>query len=78
MASAKYDDLATINDRRRDWKIRVKVIRLWRRSTKDGQPFNNFNIMLLHKQVNFNSNYKFICFSHVLNNISAKLTFIKK
>lgn len=42
MAANKFDDLSSINQGRRDWKIKVKVVRFWRGATKEGQFFSNF------------------------------------
>lgn len=53
MATNKYDDLSSINETRKDWKIKVRVVRLWRGATREGKLFSSFNIMLIDKQVKF-------------------------
>lgn len=49
--SAKYDDLRNVSTGRTDWRIRVRVVREWRGKTATGQPFTNYNLLLLDSKV---------------------------
>ncbi|KAL1831004.1 hypothetical protein ACET3Z_000655 [Daucus carota] len=50
MATAQYQTLDKLKAGVDEYKIKVRVIRLWRGSTRTGEEFKNFNLILLdHK-----------------------------
>lgn len=49
--SNKFDELSKVRKRRFDWKIKVRLIRLWRGATKTGEQFKGFNMILLDNKV---------------------------
>ncbi|XP_063934942.1 uncharacterized protein LOC135146944 [Daucus carota subsp. sativus] len=50
MATAQYQTLDKLKAVVDEYKIKVRVIRLWRGSTRTGEEFKNFNLILLdHK-----------------------------
>lgn len=51
MSTKKYDDLSKLNDARSDWKIKVRVIRIWRGTTMTGEIFKSFNVLMIDKKV---------------------------
>lgn len=55
-----YDHLETIDTTRTDWRIRVRVTRMWPSMSSNGNIFLGMNMILLDAQV-------YICFVTVLN-----------
>ncbi|KAL1802195.1 hypothetical protein ACET3Z_030842 [Daucus carota] len=47
MSATKYDNIQDLQIGSYDYKIRVRVIRLWRGATRTGEQFKNFNVILL-------------------------------
>ncbi|XP_074373959.1 uncharacterized protein LOC141714333 [Apium graveolens] len=47
MSTNKFDNLRNVCKGRTDWKIKVRVIREWRGKTASGEPFTNYNMLLL-------------------------------
>lgn len=55
--SNKYDTIADLKPGRYDYKIKCRIIRKWRGSTRTGEEFRAFNILLLDKMVNTLKNH---------------------
>lgn len=53
MAATKYDSVQGLDTGNYDYKIRARVIRLWRGATRTGEEFKNFNVVLLDNKVTF-------------------------
>ena len=51
MATAQYQTLDKLKAVVDEYKIKVRVIRLWRGSTRTGEEFKNFNLILLDHKV---------------------------
>lgn len=51
MSATKYDNIQDLQIGSYDYKIRVRVIRLWRGATRTGEQFKNFNVILLDNKV---------------------------
>ncbi|KAL8103220.1 hypothetical protein AgCh_027675 [Apium graveolens] len=47
MSATNYDSVQALGTGSYDYKIRVRVIRLWRGATRTGEEFKNFNVILL-------------------------------
>lgn len=52
--SNKYQELSNLKYGTYDYKIKVRLIRLWRGMTNTGEDFKGFNIMLLDSKVRKN------------------------
>lgn len=51
MSATNYDSVQALDTGSYDYKIRVRVIRLWRGATRTGEEFKNFNVILLDSKV---------------------------
>ncbi|KAK1388784.1 hypothetical protein POM88_016962 [Heracleum sosnowskyi] len=52
MSETKFNELCNLEPNRFDWKIKVRIIRLWRGVSKKGEIFKGFNIILLDNRNN--------------------------
>lgn len=59
MASKNYDSLREIRKGKYDWKVRARVLNLWRGYTISGEAFKLFNLLLLDNKVNIVQPYGF-------------------
>lgn len=53
MSAKKYDPLSSLNQARTNWKIKVKVIRIWRGATNTRELFKAFNVILIDEKVSY-------------------------
>ena len=53
MSSGNYDSFKDLQTGNYDYKVRARVIRLWRGATRTGEVFKNFNVLLLDNKVFF-------------------------
>ncbi|KAL1820507.1 hypothetical protein ACET3Z_015376 [Daucus carota] len=47
MATSNCETLRNVTTGRTDWKVKVRIIRIWRGSTLTGVPFKGFNLLFL-------------------------------
>ncbi|KAK1351971.1 hypothetical protein POM88_053685 [Heracleum sosnowskyi] len=52
MSNNKFDTIASLRPGRYDYKIKVRVIKKWRGSTRTGEVFKGFNIILIDNMKN--------------------------
>lgn len=63
MSTAQYNTLDKLKVGVDDYKIKVRVIRLWRGSTRTGEEFKNFNLLLLDHKVSTYFHFSFCVMS---------------
>ncbi|XP_074356644.1 uncharacterized protein LOC141696398 [Apium graveolens] len=51
MSATNYDSVQALGTCSYNYKIRVRVIRLWRGATRTGEEFKNFNVILLDSKI---------------------------
>lgn len=51
MSKMKFDDFCALKKDKFDWKIKVRILRLWRGISRTGEVFKGFNVLLLDSKV---------------------------
>ena len=64
MSNREYQTIEKLKVGNEDHKIKVRIMRLWRRSTKTGEEFKNFNLILLDHKVRNSESLQFSVKKH--------------
>lgn len=59
----KFDHLESLEKSRSDWKIKVRVTRIWSTTSQDGGSMKGFNLILLDDDVRI---CRFLCYFYIL------------
>lgn len=77
MSRNKFDNIANLQPGRYDYKIKVRVIRLWRGATISGEEFKSLNILLLDAEVVTSFSYNILTYE-ILSSFNNCKLFLQK